>query len=75
MLKDATLQRCFGKEEKIIDLLWSEIEVLRTVQEPHVPMPRLRDLLEYLSEPGLEEIWLLLDIKVDAPWGARQVQD
>jgi hypothetical protein len=27
-------------------------------------MPRLADLLEYLSQPGLEEIWVLLDIKV-----------
>lgn len=27
-------------------------------------MPRLVDLLEYLAQPGLEEIWLLLDIKV-----------
>ncbi len=29
-------------------------------------MPRLKDILEYLSSPGLEHIWLLLDIKV--PW-------
>jgi phosphatidylglycerol phospholipase C len=29
-------------------------------------MPRLKDLLEYLTQPGLEEIWVLLDIKV--PW-------
>jgi hypothetical protein len=29
-------------------------------------MPRLKDLLEYLATPGLEDIWLLLDIKV--PW-------
>ena len=28
-------------------------------------MPRLVDLLEYLAEPGMEEIWLLLDIKLD----------
>lgn len=28
-------------------------------------MPRLADLLEYLAEPGMESIWLLLDIKVD----------
>lgn len=27
-------------------------------------MPRLLDLLEYLAQPGLEEIWVLLDIKV-----------
>jgi hypothetical protein len=27
-------------------------------------MPRLADLLAYLAEPGMEDIWLLLDIKV-----------
>jgi hypothetical protein len=29
-------------------------------------MPRLKDLLEYLTTPGLEDVWVLLDIKV--PW-------
>jgi phosphatidylglycerol phospholipase C len=29
-------------------------------------MPRLNDLLEYLATPGLEDIWVLLDIKL--PW-------
>ena len=28
-------------------------------------MPRLKDLLQYLATPGLEELWLLLDIKLD----------
>jgi hypothetical protein len=27
-------------------------------------MPRLAELLEYLAQPGLEDIWVLLDIKV-----------
>lgn len=31
-------------------------------------MPRLKDLLEYIATPGLEDIWILLDIKV--PWPA-----
>lgn len=30
-------------------------------------MPRLVDLLEYLAQPGLEDIWVLLDIKVSFP--------
>lgn len=30
-------------------------------------MPRLTDLLEYLAHPGLENLWLLLDIKVFFP--------
>jgi phosphatidylglycerol phospholipase C len=62
--QDATLKRCFGKEGKIIDCDWSDIESLRTLQEPHESMPRLKDLLKYLSKPGLEDIWVLLDIKV-----------
>lgn len=37
---------------------------MRTIAEPHEPMPRLLDLLEYLSSPGLEDIWVLLDVKV-----------
>ena len=28
-------------------------------------MPRLKDLLSYVAQPGLEHLWLLLDIKVD----------
>ena len=65
-LQDATLKRCFGKDEKIIDCDWSYLKTLRTLKEPHEPMPRLKDLLEYLASPGLEDIWVLLDIKV--PW-------
>jgi tubulin gamma len=37
---------------------------MKTLKEPHESMPRLVDLLEYLAQPGLEEIWVLLDIKV-----------
>jgi phosphatidylglycerol phospholipase C len=64
ILQDPTLERCFGRKDKIVDLEWSEIEPLRTIQEPGEPMPQLRELLEYLTEPGLEDIWILLDIKV-----------
>lgn len=62
---DPTLSRCFGRKDKIIDKTWDEIEDLRTIVQPHVPMPRLRDLLEYLAQPGMEEVWILLDIKLD----------
>jgi glycerophosphoryl diester phosphodiesterase len=62
---DADLKRCFGLQKKIIDCDWSELSQLRTLQEPHEPMPRLIDLLEYLAQPGLEHIWVLLDIKLD----------
>lgn len=64
---DATLKRCFGLPDKISDCDWSHLSTLRTVHEPRSPMPRLLDLLEYLTKPGLEEIWILLDIKLDNP--------
>ncbi|KAH8811688.1 putative glycerophosphoryl diester phosphodiesterase [Xylogone sp. PMI_703] len=62
---DANLKRCFGKAEDVINCDWEYLKTLRTLKEPHEPMPRLKDLLEYLTEPGLENIWLLLDIKID----------
>ncbi|KAI1167687.1 PLC-like phosphodiesterase [Nemania serpens] len=58
-----TLQHCYGNKAKVRDLDWSEISQLRTLREPHEPMPRLIDLLEYLDEPELQDIWLMLDIK------------
>lgn len=58
------MKRCFGREEKIIDCDYEFLSKLRTLKEPHEPMPRLADLLEYLAQPGLEDIWVLLDIKV-----------
>ncbi|XMA13284.1 hypothetical protein WAI453_006075 [Rhynchosporium graminicola] len=62
---DATLKRCFGLEEKVGNCDWSYLETLRTVRKPPQPMPRLVDLLEYLTTPGLEDIWILLDIKLE----------
>lgn len=59
------MARCFGVDKKIIDCDWDYIKTLRTTREPAQPMPRLKDLLEYLASPGLEEIWVLLDIKLD----------
>jgi hypothetical protein len=65
--QDRDLKRCFGRKEKLIDCDYDFLSKLRTLKEPHEPMPRLADLLEYLAQPGLEEIWVLLDIKVCAP--------
>lgn len=62
---DATLKRCFGRKENVLDRTWDEIKDLRTLAPPHVPMARLQDLLEYLCQPGLEDVWCLLDIKLD----------
>ncbi|KAL6242470.1 gamma-tubulin [Rhinocladiella similis] len=62
---DATLKRCFGVDKKIADCDWEYISGLRTLREPHEPMPRLLDLVNYLAQPKLAHIWLLLDIKLD----------
>ena len=62
--QDANLKRCFGKPEKLIDCDWEYIQSLRTIAKPHVHMPRLKELLEYLATPGMEDLWVLLDIKV-----------
>ncbi|KAL7936909.1 PLC-like phosphodiesterase [Trichoderma chlorosporum] len=63
---DPSLKRCFGVNLLIKDCTWSYLASLRTVKEPHEPLPRLVDLLEYLvSGPETEKIWVLLDIKID----------
>lgn len=59
------MKRCYGQKKKIIDCEWPYLSQLRTVKAPHEPIPRLQDLLEYISQPGLEDIWILLDIKLD----------
>lgn len=37
---------------------------MKMTQEPHEPVPRLSDLLEYLAQPGSEHVWAFLDVKV-----------
>jgi phosphatidylglycerol phospholipase C len=65
---DPSLKRCFGVDKKIKECTWEEIKDFRTVAAgpsgKHESMPRLQDMLEYLMEPGLEDTWLLLDIKL-----------
>ncbi|KAL4781283.1 PLC-like phosphodiesterase [Aspergillus varians] len=61
---DPSLKRCFGVKKKVADCDWEYLSTLRTTQAPHVPIPRLLDILEYLREPGREALWALLDIKV-----------
>jgi hypothetical protein len=48
-----------------VDLDWDEVKQLETLASPKQHMPRLKDLLEYLAKPGMEHIWVLLDIKLD----------
>ncbi|KAI9838734.1 MAG: hypothetical protein M1838_004542 [Thelocarpon superellum] len=67
---DATLQRCYGRDAKIIDCTWEELKHLRTIKAPHEPLPRLTDLLGLLATPGASHLWLLLDIKVRSPQSA-----
>lgn len=62
---DGTLKRCFGVDKKIADCDWSYLSTLRTTKSPPSPMPMLADLLRHLNLPGMEEKWLLLDIKRD----------
>lgn len=62
---DKDLKRCFGRPEKLIDCDYEFLGKLKTLKEPHESMPRLIDLLEYLAQPGLEDIWVMLDIKLD----------
>ncbi|RMZ88881.1 hypothetical protein DV736_g3885, partial [Chaetothyriales sp. CBS 134916] len=62
---DADLKRCFGRKEKIIDSDWSYLSTLRTLKTPHEPLPKLSDLLTYLSQSELSDVWVLLDIKID----------
>lgn len=62
---DATLKRCFGQPDKIRDRDWAYLSSLRTTGANPQPMPRLLDLLTYLSAPDLDAVWVLLDIKMD----------
>ncbi|KAF2867676.1 PLC-like phosphodiesterase [Massariosphaeria phaeospora] len=62
---DKDLKRCFGRPEKIIDCKYEFLSQQKTLKEPHESMPRLIDLLVYLAQPGLEDIWVLLDIKLE----------
>ena len=63
--QDPTLQRCFGRPEAIVNLDWRDIAPLRTRAPPHLPMPRLDELLAFLVRPENAHVWLLLDIKSD----------
>lgn len=64
MSHDPSLERCFGIKKKVTDCDWEYLSTLTTIDEPKDRMPRLVDLLEFLDQKGLEDIWVLLDIKV-----------
>ncbi|OTB09053.1 hypothetical protein M426DRAFT_29083, partial [Hypoxylon sp. CI-4A] len=62
---DGKLKRCFGVDSRVKDHDWDYLSTLRTVRKPEQAMPRLSDLLAYLNQPGLEHVWVVLDIKRD----------
>jgi len=61
---DATLKRCFGTDMKISECSWDFLSTLRTLRDKNEGMPRLRDLLDMMNRPGMEHLWILLDVKV-----------
>ncbi|KAF5689801.1 glycerophosphoryl diester phosphodiesterase [Fusarium denticulatum] len=63
--QDASLKRCFGIEARIGECSWEYLSTLRTVAEPHEPMPRLKDFLQWLIQSEMQDIWVVLDIKLD----------
>ncbi|CCC12474.1 hypothetical protein SMACR_06553 [Sordaria macrospora] len=65
LVHDPSLKRCFGVDKKVSECDWSYLSTLKTLREPQQSIPRLQDLLEYLGQPGLESVWVLLDIKID----------
>ncbi|KAI1662566.1 PLC-like phosphodiesterase [Daldinia decipiens] len=65
LMHDPKLKRCYGDDSKVKDHDWSSLSKLRTVREPPQPMPQLVELLEYLNQPELQHIWIMLDIKRD----------
>ncbi|RYP90708.1 hypothetical protein DL770_003173 [Monosporascus sp. CRB-9-2] len=69
LMHDASLKRTFGEDSKVRDHDWSYLSQLRTLRKPHQPMARLVDLLEYMNESGLEQIWVMFDIKRDGDPG------
>jgi len=61
---DATLRRCFGRDDRIAETDWADLAPLRTLRRPHEPMPRLADLLAFLAADA-PDAWVLLDLKRD----------
>ncbi|KAK3403026.1 PLC-like phosphodiesterase [Sordaria brevicollis] len=65
LVHDPSLKRCFGVDKKVSECDWEYLSTLKTLREPQQSIPRLQDLIEFLATPGLESVWVLLDIKID----------
>ncbi|KAI5310238.1 hypothetical protein KEM55_000144 [Ascosphaera atra] len=50
--------------KRVADCDWEYLRTLRSLQEPHVGIPTLVDLLEYLALPEREHIWVYVEIKL-----------
>lgn len=64
--QDQSLERCFGVKKNVEDCDWEYLKTVKMTQEPHEPVPRFSELLEYLAQPGSEHVWAFLDVKVSS---------
>jgi len=62
--QDASLKRCFGVNKKVAKCDYEYLKTVTMIQEPHEPVPRLYELLQYLAQPEAAHIWAFLDVKV-----------
>lgn len=61
---DPTLESQFGRPGKIAAHEWHEMQDFKTLAAPHEPMPRFVDVLTWLSQPEVQHVWILVEIKV-----------
>ncbi|ODQ52652.1 PLC-like phosphodiesterase [Saitoella complicata NRRL Y-17804] len=65
---DPSVDRVFDGEGLVAAKTDEELRRLRTKKAPHEGMPTLRDVLKMVtSEKEYEDVWLLLDTKMDNP--------
>lgn len=57
------MKRCFGVDKKVAECDSSYLATLKSLRQPHQPMPRLSELLHFIGRPENEAVWLLLDVK------------
>ncbi|KAI5291782.1 hypothetical protein KEM54_000018 [Ascosphaera aggregata] len=67
---DNTIKRCHGVDRKVIDCDWDYLSTLKSIAEPHVAIPRLSDLLQWLAVPEREHIWVYVELKLHDDAGA-----
>ena len=64
LMHDPSLRRTFGDKALVRDREWAQLAALRTLRAPHEPMARLVDFLHFLNGDGMQDVWVMLDIKV-----------